>query len=180
MAECNSSISRILSGGNTSPDSGNDDQGRTREDGAANLATIGWTWAERNKLTSMPHDWLMRYSLRSMGYVFWDARRLLDEWNISEVSSCTLNLIARDNIDDYRPEDSQVFVEHRFKDVPITTRMLDHRADDSIFARIKLSPEYDPYNDEICDVKGSSADRLNDPDTAGASLILSLKYASDC
>jgi hypothetical protein len=56
MAECNSSISRILSGGNTSPDSSNDDQERTHGDGTANLATIGWTWAERNKLTLMPHD----------------------------------------------------------------------------------------------------------------------------
>jgi hypothetical protein len=41
--------------------------------------------------------------------------------------------------------------------------MLDHRADDSIFARIKLSPEYDPYNDEICD--GENGDGVCPPIT---------------
>jgi hypothetical protein len=71
--------------------------------------------------------------------------------NIPEVSPCILNLIERIKSDDYEPEDSHVIIEDRFKDVPIPTRRLDHKADDSVSACTKFSPERDPHNDEIYD-----------------------------
>jgi hypothetical protein len=62
--------------------------------------SCGWKWAETHDLTDGKPNILKRYELRRMGYCFWDAQRLNEDWNFSELSPSELELTPRSQNDD--------------------------------------------------------------------------------
>jgi hypothetical protein len=71
-----------------------------QEDSSLDGPSCGWKWAETHDLIDGEFNLLKRYELRKMGYCFWDARRLNEDWNFSALSPSELQLVPRSQNDD--------------------------------------------------------------------------------
>jgi hypothetical protein len=71
-----------------------------------------------------------------MGYVFWDANRLIDDWRLLDIVPSMLKLHQREMDDDDPTPSWEVSVEELFKDIPITFEMLNDEPG-GIFERLE-------------------------------------------
>jgi hypothetical protein len=111
------------------------------------LSETGWMWVAKHQQTSSPddewnHNMRNRYSLRDMGYVFWDAKRLNDDWGLPDIVPSALQSYGRSWDDDDPTPSEEVAVAQVFKDIPITIGMFDDE-EDSIFTRLEPCPNAD-------------------------------------
>ncbi|RMZ78223.1 hypothetical protein DV738_g4022, partial [Chaetothyriales sp. CBS 135597] len=88
--------------------------------GALKDPNQGWIWAKQHGLTTdVNSSLLIRYNLRRMGYVFWGAARLHDDWRLQKILPSMLELPQRSRDDNDRDWLEEPGMEERFQDIPI-------------------------------------------------------------
>ncbi|RMD39787.1 hypothetical protein DV735_g5348, partial [Chaetothyriales sp. CBS 134920] len=88
--------------------------------GALKDPNQGWIWAKQYGLTTDVNSSLLtRYNLRRMGYVFWGAARLHDDWGLQNILPSMLELPPRSRDDNDRDWLEEPGIEERFQDIPI-------------------------------------------------------------
>ena len=104
----------------------------------------GWIWAGIHDLSAGEKPLLQRYVLRRMGYVFWDAARLRDDWRLPSTSPSMLKLTPRSYDDNDRDwgTDKGSSIEERFKDIAFPKGALDNR-DERVCALLSPSSEWE-------------------------------------
>nr|POF13869.1 hypothetical protein CFP56_02893 [Quercus suber] len=109
----------------------------------------GWLWAEAYDFTTGTKPLLERYALRRMGYVFWDAARLHNDWKLQDTLPPMLELVPRSDCDNDRDWLEEPCFEERFKDIIVPEGTFIQREDKSdAYSRLLPSEEWEEQLDD--------------------------------
>jgi hypothetical protein len=107
----------------------------------------GWKWAESNGIAHSKNDLLARVTLRKLGYVFWDAKRIHRDWRFQATSPDMIDLRWRRSCDISLIGPSEPNGEHIFDKMPLPYAMFaqDHNRLWHLLDPSSLMLALDPY-----------------------------------